>query len=184
MLDPPFRVEQTLHILGIDRAVPAQPHASTVDQTTTILPSMPNFTISEIITIALVILIVFGPERLPEMAQKAGQLVRKSRSLITDLRREFEGEWQEVAEPLKQISKEVTGIKDEMGESLASLTDDVAKAKKELEEQMAETKQEVERQIAETNKEIKGLSAEPETVATDDPPAGTSDGSSASGESS
>ena len=111
---------------------------------------MPNFTLSEIATVALVILIVFGPQRLPEMAQKAGQLVRKSRSIIADLRKEFEGEWSEVSEPLKEVRREVEGIKEEMGSSLRSLSEDVNKAKEEIEAEFAETKKKLEDQISET----------------------------------
>ena len=124
---------------------------------------MPNFTLSEILTIALVILIVFGPQRLPEMAQKAGELVRKGRSMVTDLRNEFEGEWKEVSEPLKDLNQEVRGIKDDVGTSLASLTDDVTKAKEELEEQLAASKKELEKQIEDTNQQIKDLADQTET---------------------
>lgn len=126
---------------------------------------MPNFTLSEIATIALVILIVFGPQRLPEMAQKAGELVRKGRTLVSDLRREFEGEWSEVSQPLKEITKEVQGIKEDMGTSMASLSDEVAKAKEDMEAKLAETKKEAESQVEETNQAIKEVMAEPETEA-------------------
>lgn len=130
---------------------------------------MPNFTLSEIVTIALVILIVFGPQRLPEMAQKAGQLVRKSRSIITDLRKEFEGEWREVSEPLKDMRREVSGIKEEMDTSLRSISDDVTKAKEELEAQLAETKDELEQQISEPEP---AAPAETEKSGADQPEAG------------
>ena len=112
---------------------------------------MPNFTISEILTIMLVILIVFGPHRLPEMAQKAGQLVRRARSVVNDLKQEFEGEWQEVAQPLKDVRKDVIGMKDEMQSSMTSLSDDVAQAKAELEADLAEAKTDVEGTVADTH---------------------------------
>jgi len=137
---------------------------------------MPNFTLSEILTIALVILIVFGPQRLPEMAQKAGQWVRKGRTMITDLRQEFEGEWGEVTQPLKEVTMEVKGIKDDMGTSLASLTDDVTQAKKDLEEKLAETTKETndeatgpKQDTTEPKQETTGGDAEPPAAA--DPPA-------------
>jgi sec-independent protein translocase protein TatB len=101
---------------------------------------MPNFTLSEILTIMLVILIVFGPNRLPEMAQKAGQLVRRARSVVNELRQEFEGEWQEVSQPLKDVRQEMMGIKGEMDSSMTSLSDDVAKAKAEIEADLAKAK--------------------------------------------
>lgn len=100
---------------------------------------MPNFTLSEILTIMLVILVIFGPQRLPEMARKAGGLVRKARTMATDLRREFEGEFSDVAEPLKEIRRELKGVQQDMGSSLGSLSEEVAKAKAELESQVAES---------------------------------------------
>ena len=115
---------------------------------------MPNFTISEILTIMLVILVVFGPQRLPEMAQKAGQLVRKARTLVNDLKGEFEGEWQEVAQPLKDVREEIQGVKRDMESSIAELNDDVAKAKQELEAEMAEAKKGMEDEVAEVNRQL------------------------------
>lgn len=137
---------------------------------------MPNFTLSEILTIALVILIVFGPQRLPEMAQKAGQWVRKGRTMITDLRQEFEGEWSEVTQPLKEVTMEVKGIKDDMGTSLASLSDDVTQAKKDLEEKLAETTKEPNDEATGAKQETTGDAAEPPAAA--DPP--TEEGGEAS----
>ncbi|MCP4968496.1 MAG: hypothetical protein GY926_25090 [bacterium] len=141
---------------------------------------MPNFTLSEILTIALVILIVFGPQRLPEMAQKAGEWVRKGRSMVTDLRQEFEGEFKEISEPLKDLNKEVLGIKEDMGTSLASVTDDVTKAKKELEDQLAASKKELEQHLEDTNQQIKDLD---EATETDEPVDGTEETDAASPDS-
>ncbi len=116
---------------------------------------MANFSLSEILTIMLIILIVFGPDRLPEMAKKAGELVRKGRAMVTDLRHEFEGEWNEVSQPLKEVRQEILGVKSEVESSMASLNDDIAKAKKELEAQVAEAKHEIEEQVAETEDELR-----------------------------
>lgn len=115
---------------------------------------MPNFTISEILTIMLVILVVFGPNRLPEMAQKAGQLVRRARSVVNDLKQEFEGEWQEVSQPLKDVRQEMMGMKDEVETSMTSLSDDVAKAKAELEADIAKAKEEIESDVSDTGKKL------------------------------
>ncbi|MCP3998669.1 MAG: hypothetical protein GY722_26905 [bacterium] len=121
---------------------------------------MPNFTISEILTIMLVILVVFGPQRLPEMAQKAGQLVRKARTLVNDLKGEFEGEWQEVAQPLKDVRNEIQGVKSEVESSITELNDDVAKAKQELEADMAEAKEGIEAEVAEANRQLEETMSE------------------------
>jgi sec-independent protein translocase protein TatB len=104
---------------------------------------MPNFTLSEILTIALVILIVFGPQRLPEMAKKTGQVVRKARQMASDLRREFEGEFQDVAQPLKEVGDELKGVGQDVGSSLHSLSDEVARAKEDVDAELAKTSDEV-----------------------------------------
>jgi sec-independent protein translocase protein TatB len=117
---------------------------------------MPNFTLSEILTIVLVILIVFGPQRLPEMAKKAGQLVRKARSMASDLRKELEGEFGDVTQPLKEVRDELKGVSQDMGQSLESLNDEVAKAKKEIEGRLVET-----------NEEVRDVLEKPEASSTD-----------------
>lgn len=104
---------------------------------------MPNFTLSEILTIAVVILIVFGPQRLPEMAQKAGALIRKGRTMVDDLRREFDVEIREVTEPLKEVREELKGVREDMSSSVSSLAEEVQQAKKEIEGQLGETNKEV-----------------------------------------
>ncbi len=73
-----------------------------------------NLTISEILTIAVVILIVFGPERLPEMARKAGELLGKLRGAANTLRAEFTAEYEDIAKPFKDIEAELTAAKDEL----------------------------------------------------------------------
>jgi Tat protein translocase TatB subunit len=118
---------------------------------------MPNFTLSEILTIVLVILIVFGPQRLPEMARKAGELVRKARTMTKDLRRELEGEFGDVTQPLKEVRDELKGVKQDMGMSLDSLNDEVAKAK-----------QEIEGRLVETNEEVRDILEKPESPAQQD----------------
>lgn len=118
---------------------------------------MPNFTLSEILTIMLVILIVFGPHRLPEMAKKAGELVRKGRTMANDLRREFEGEFGDVTQPLKEVRNELKGVQQDMGQSLQSLNEEVAQAK-----------QEIEGRLAETNEDVKNVLENPATPAAGD----------------
>lgn len=122
---------------------------------------MPNFTISEIITIVLVILIVFGPHRLPELARKAGELVSKGRALANDLRGEFEDEIRDVTEPLKEVSDELKGARRDMQSSMKSITDDVQRAKKDVETELAEAKKDVEAELAEVKKEAEAVTSVP-----------------------
>ncbi len=46
----------------------------------------------ELVIIALVALIIIGPERLPKFAHDAGRLIRKVRSFIQNTKREVEKE--------------------------------------------------------------------------------------------
>ncbi len=46
----------------------------------------------ELVIIALVALVIIGPERLPEFARDAGRLLRKARSFIQHAKREVEKE--------------------------------------------------------------------------------------------
>ena len=46
----------------------------------------------ELVIIALVALVIVGPERLPELAQNAGRIIRKLRAFIQSAKREVEKE--------------------------------------------------------------------------------------------
>lgn len=47
---------------------------------------------AEILTIAVVALVVFGPRRLPELSRKAGKVLRELKDTAEDLRRGLERE--------------------------------------------------------------------------------------------
>jgi len=69
----------------------------------------------EIVIIAIVALIIFGPDRLPEMAGQAGKLLRDARKMTTDLQGEFEREsGVNVRELRGQVDREIAGIKGEL----------------------------------------------------------------------
>jgi sec-independent protein translocase protein TatB len=94
---------------------------------------MPNLTLSEIVAIVLVILIVFGPQRLPEIARKAAVLIRHARGTLASLRDEFESEYGEFAEPLKEVRDEVAGVRRDVDHSVAAVTEDIRRIKAEAE---------------------------------------------------
>ncbi|MFO7549370.1 MAG: twin-arginine translocase TatA/TatE family subunit [Acidimicrobiia bacterium] len=68
----------------------------------------------EVVVILLVALVVFGPERLPELARKAGRWAAELRRATRDIRQGLEAEIgdvrglaDEVRKPLKEISREM-----------------------------------------------------------------------------
>jgi sec-independent protein translocase protein TatB len=63
---------------------------------------------SEIIMVALVALLVIGPEKLPKVARMAGFWVAKSKRMVASVKQEIHEEFQ--AEELRQSLKNQTGI--------------------------------------------------------------------------
>lgn len=62
----------------------------------------------ELTLIAVVVLIVVGPERLPGMMRKAGMWIGKARRMVSELRAEVEREFQ-VEELKRSMSKQSGG---------------------------------------------------------------------------
>src|SRR5918993_2749097 len=85
----------------------------------------------EIVIIAIVALIIFGPDRLPELAGQAGKLLRDARRMTTDLQGEFEREaGVNVRELRSQVDKEIAGVKGELTGATNTLQKEVSSAKR------------------------------------------------------
>jgi sec-independent protein translocase protein TatB len=65
----------------------------------------------EWIVIVLVALIVFGPERLPEMARKASGYVREMREAAREMREGLEAEIAEVSKAKSELTDPVSEVK-------------------------------------------------------------------------
>ena len=66
-----------------------------------------NVSLAEILVILLIALVVFGPKRLPEVARKAGGLLREMRQALADLRREVSEEYQEAADDFDALRRAI-----------------------------------------------------------------------------
>lgn len=62
---------------------------------------------AELVTIAVVALVVFGPHRLPEIARRAGRVLRDLRDAAADFRSSIEREYGETLEPLDRARREL-----------------------------------------------------------------------------
>ena len=60
----------------------------------------------EIIVIAIVALVVFGPKRLPELARKASDLLRQARQATQSFTDAMDSEYDGVTAPLKDMKTE------------------------------------------------------------------------------
>jgi len=90
---------------------------------------MPDVSLTEFAVIGLVVLIVFGPQRLPEIARKAGEWARELRSISREFRRGIEREVAVINEPLQEIKEDLAGpveqIKQDLKEPLEQINDEL-----------------------------------------------------------
>jgi sec-independent protein translocase protein TatB len=84
-----------------------------------------SFSFSELLTILLVIVIVFGPHRLPDMARRLGQWTSKARQSLETLRTEIGTEYKDVIEPLKDAREDIRGLRKELGDSARAVVSDL-----------------------------------------------------------
>jgi sec-independent protein translocase protein TatB len=83
---------------------------------------MGSLSFAEIVTIVVVILIIFGPNRLPELSRRIGQLVAKARKATAQFTSEISGEFADTADPLKGAKDDFDGIKDDLKKAGAAFT--------------------------------------------------------------
>lgn len=68
-----------------------------------------ELSIGEMLVIALVIIVLFGPDKLPKIARELGQGVRKMRGAMEDIKTEI---MKETDNPVSEIKKEIEKVKD------------------------------------------------------------------------
>lgn len=84
----------------------------------------------EILVIAVIAVMIFGPDKLPEMAGQAGKLMRDLRRMTTDMTGEFEKQTGVSVKDLKSsVDKEIAGLKSEMAGTTASVTKELNSVK-------------------------------------------------------
>ena len=81
---------------------------------------MGSLSFSEIVVIALVILIVFGPNRLPDLARKAGELMNKARNASSSMSDALGVDYEETVEPLRSAKRDFDSIKDDLTKTVTT----------------------------------------------------------------
>ncbi len=82
---------------------------------------MGSFSFGEIITILFVILIVFGPDRLPELARKTGQMVAKIREASSIVTSQIEREMGPEMDSIRELQQQVKGVKEDLTGTVAKI---------------------------------------------------------------
>lgn len=113
---------------------------------------MIEISLGKLVLLALVALIVLGPEKLPHAARTAGALVRRLRSGWDSVRAEVERELE--IEDIKRTAREAAARADAMQAEMN-------KAARDTREQVAATTTEVRNNVAEMKKEITQVDASP-----------------------
>ena len=93
---------------------------------------MLNISFPEILVIFLLVLVIFGPDRLPELASKLGKIFGTFRKTSDKFRREF---YNSVYEPAKNIEREVTAELEAISDTKALETKLKEQALKDLDTQ-------------------------------------------------
>ena len=83
-----------------------------------------ELSIGEMLVIALVIIVLFGPDKLPQIARELGMGVRKMRGAVDDIKTEI---LKESDNPISEIKKEIEKVKEAAKEAnpIHTLKDDL-----------------------------------------------------------
>lgn len=72
-----------------------------------------ELSIGEMLLVALVIIVLFGPDKLPSIARDLGQGVKKMRGAVEDIKTEI---MKEADNPISEIKKEIDKVKEKAEE--------------------------------------------------------------------
>ncbi|MEA2024919.1 MAG: twin-arginine translocase TatA/TatE family subunit [Actinomycetota bacterium] len=77
----------------------------------------------EILVIVLVVLIVFGPKRLPEITRKAGEWMAKIREMTRSVTNTLDAEYGDITAPIKDLKGDYDATMSDMKGVASSVTD-------------------------------------------------------------
>ena len=79
----------------------------------------------EIVLIAVIAVIVVGPQRLPEVAVQIARAIRYLRGYATDATAQIRAELDELTREYEQVRRELQEFRQSVGKNLASVTQEV-----------------------------------------------------------
>lgn len=89
------------------------------------------FSFGDMLTLGVLILVIFGPDRMPELARKAGTMLAKARDTARLLRDDLGDDYKEVLAPIDEVRKslrearaEIRGIATDVAQQVTGAIDD------------------------------------------------------------
>ena len=80
---------------------------------------------SEVVIIAIIALVILGPERLPKVARTLGFWVGKARRMVADVKTDIDREMRESElADLRKLGDEISDVKNEFQSAAGEVTDD------------------------------------------------------------
>ena len=81
---------------------------------------------SEVVIIAIIALVILGPERLPKVARTLGFWVGKARRMVADVKTDIDREMRESElADLRKLGDEISDVKNEFQSAAGEVADDV-----------------------------------------------------------
>lgn len=73
-----------------------------------------SISFTELLTILLIALVVFGPQRLPELARKAGEWAREIKKTAAEFRRSLDQEVGDLKKPFTEVKADLDRARDDL----------------------------------------------------------------------
>lgn len=89
-----------------------------------------NIGLGEMIVIFIIALLVFGPERLPEMARRAGKVVRDLQAISGEFTQIVNESMAEVEEPIQETRKTLTDASSTVSHEIERAADSVPQSER------------------------------------------------------
>ena len=96
----------------------------------------------ELLIVGIIALMVVGPERLPEVAAKAGKFIGKMKAFVATTREDIEKEFraEELQTMLKQQKEEISELRDMMQTTKSEVSEELTEASDLLDSSVSDVK--------------------------------------------